>query len=117
MNILMIINDPPYGTEKAYNALRLANQLLKKGSGIEVNIFLLADAVFCGMANQKTPDGYYNIGRMIRMFLAKKGKVKACGTCMDGRGITEELLQKGVERSTMEELAQLTMEADKLITF
>ena len=25
--ILIIINDAPYGTEKAYNALRLANQL------------------------------------------------------------------------------------------
>lgn len=117
MNILIIINDPPYGTEKAYNALRLANQLLKKSPENEVNIFLLADAVICGMADQKTPDGYYNIGRMMRMFISKKGKVKACGTCMEARGITEPILLKGVERSTMEELAQLTMEAEKLITF
>lgn len=117
MNILIIINDPPYGTEKAYNALRLANQLLKNQPETEVNIFLMADAVICGLANQKTPDGYYNIGRMLRVFLAKKGNVKACGTCMDARGIAEELLQKGVERSTMDELAQWTMAADKVITF
>lgn len=117
MNILIIINDPSYGTEKAYNAFRLANQLLKKSPEIEVNIFLLADAVTCGMAEQKTPDGYYNIGRMTRMFLSKKGKVKACGTCMDARGITEQLLLKGVERSTLDEFAQWTMEADKTITF
>jgi MFS family permease len=70
-----------------------------------------------GLANQKTPDGYYNIGRMLKVFLAKKGNVKACGTCMDARGIAEELLQKGVERSTMGELAQWTMAADKVITF
>lgn len=76
MNILIIINDAPYGTEKAYNALRMANQLLKDHPGTEVNIFLLADAVTCGIANQKTPDGYYNIGRMIKLFVVKGGKVK-----------------------------------------
>lgn len=117
MNILIIINDPPYGTEKAYNALRLANQLMKNQPETEVNIFLMADAAVCGLANQKTPDGYYNIERMLRVFLAKKGNVKACGTCMDARGVAQELLQKGVERSTMDELAQWTMAADKIITF
>jgi uncharacterized protein involved in oxidation of intracellular sulfur len=29
MKILIIINDAPYGTEKAYNALRIANQINK----------------------------------------------------------------------------------------
>lgn len=29
MSTLIIVNDAPYGTEKAYNALRLANQLAK----------------------------------------------------------------------------------------
>ncbi len=117
MTILIIINDPPYGTEKAYNAFRLANQLLKDHPGTEVNIFLLADAVICGLANQKTPEGYYNVGRMIKLFLAKRGKIKTCGTCMDARGISEQLLQNGVERGTMGELAQWTIEADKVITF
>jgi len=117
MSILIIINDPSYGTEKAYNTFRLANQLLRKSPEIEVNVFLLADAVICGIANQKTPDGYYNIARMIRMFLSKKGRLKAYGTCIEARGITEEHMQKGVQRSTMEELAQWTIEADKIITF
>lgn len=30
MNILIIINDAPYGTEKAYNALRMAMTLCDK---------------------------------------------------------------------------------------
>ena len=48
-NILIIINDAPYGTEKAYNALRMAMTLQKEhGENVAVKIFLLADAVFCG---------------------------------------------------------------------
>ena len=117
MKILIIINDAPYGTEKAYNALRLANQLLKDNPGTEVNIFMLADAVSCGVAGQKTPDGYYNIGRMVKLLTAKGGKVKACGTCMDARGMSEGMMQEGVQHSNMTEFAQWTMEADKVITF
>ena len=98
MNILIIINDSPYGTEKAYNAFRLANQLLKDYPKIEVNIFLLADSVICGIQDQKTPDGYYNIGRMIKLFHTKGGKIKACGSCMDARGLQTEMLQKGVQK-------------------
>ena len=30
MKVLIIINDAPYGTEKAYNALRVAMQLQKE---------------------------------------------------------------------------------------
>jgi len=36
MNTLIIINDAPYGTEKAYNALRIANQLLRDIENITV---------------------------------------------------------------------------------
>lgn len=60
MKLLILINDAPYGTEKAYNALRLANQLGKDHENTEVQIFLMADAVFCALPGQKTPNGYYN---------------------------------------------------------
>lgn len=117
MNILFIINDAPYGTEKAYNALRLANQMLRSHPETTINIFLLADAVFCGLDNQKTPDGYYNIGRMMRAFVSKGGRVKSCGGCMEARGISEEQLKEGIAKSNMEEFAQWGLEADKVITF
>ena len=38
---LLIVNDPPYGTERAYNALRLACALLER-EGESVQIFLSA---------------------------------------------------------------------------
>ena len=34
--VLILINDAPYGTEKAYNALRLAMQIQKDYEGTDV---------------------------------------------------------------------------------
>ncbi len=70
---LFIINDAPYGNERPYNALRLAHNLLKR-DGVEVRVFLIGDGVLCASKGQKTPDGYYNIERMIKA-LASRGKV------------------------------------------
>lgn len=117
MNILLIINDPPYGTEKAYNALRLAMALSKDVEGIDLKIFLMADAVAGALSGQNTPNGYYNIGRMLRMVIAKGAEVALCGTCMDARGIAEEACVEGTRRGSMPELAQWTAAADKVIVF
>lgn len=117
MSILILINDAPYGTEKAYNALRLAMALQKDQPTVQVNVFLMADAVSCGIPNQNTPQGYYNIERMLKSVLAKVGKVKACGTCLDARGIRNIQLIEGVQISNMSELAEWSVEADKVFTF
>jgi len=66
MKYLIIINDAPYGTEKAYNAFRLAMQIQKDFPEDEVRIFLMADAATCALSNQNTPNGYYNIERMLK---------------------------------------------------
>ena len=115
--ILIIINDAPYGTEKAFNALRMAMTLQKEHSEVRMNIFLLADAVFCGLPNQKTPDGYYNIERMLKSVLLKGGEVKSCGGCSEARGIDKIDFIKGVQLSNMKEFAQWTVDADKVLTF
>jgi uncharacterized protein involved in oxidation of intracellular sulfur len=70
---LFIINNAPYGDERPYNALRLAMNLAKRDD-TQVKVFLTADGVTCARKGQKTPDGYYNIERMIK-FMATKGKV------------------------------------------
>lgn len=116
--ILIIINDAPYGTEKAYNALRMAMTLQKNhGLDVQVNVFLLADAAFCGLPKQKTPDGFYNIERMLRSVISKGGSVKSCGGCAKARGIDELPFIEGVELSNMNEFAQWTVDADKVLTF
>lgn len=116
--ILIIINDAPYGSEKAYNALRMAMTLQKEhGEKVEVKIFLLADAVFCGLPGQKTPDGYYNIERMLKSVINRGGEVKSCGGCSEARGIAGLPFIEGVKLSNMKEFAQWTVECDKVLTF
>ncbi|MBS0382142.1 MAG: DsrE family protein [Proteobacteria bacterium] len=114
MKTLIIINDPPYGTERVYNGLRLAHALIKHDH--DVTVFLMADAVSAAKAGQKTPDGYYNIERMLRK-VVQKGKVLLCGTCLDTRGLQEGDLLEGSARSSMDELASQTALADKVLVF
>jgi uncharacterized protein involved in oxidation of intracellular sulfur len=117
MKILFLINDAPYGTEKVYNALRLVMAVQKEPSEVEVLVFLMADAVTSALKAQNTPQGYYNVERMLKGILSKKGKVKLCGSCVDARGLRELSLVDGVEIGTMSELAQWTVESDKVLTF
>jgi len=116
MTTLFIVNDPPYGTERAYNALRLAHALIKRDPDAEVTVFLMADAVAGARKGQQTPDGYYNIERMLKR-VAVKGRVLLCGTCMDARGIGEAEVLEGANRSTMDELAEITATADRVLIF
>lgn len=108
MHYLIIVNDPPYGTGRCYNALRLAHALVKKDPGTEVTVFLMADAVAAANANQRTPDGYYNVERMLKRVLVGNGKVVLCGTCMDARGLLDGEIILGASRSTMDALAAET---------
>ena len=117
MKILFIINDAPYGTEKAYNALRIANQLNKEHPDAEVRIFLLADAANCAIANQTTPSGYYNIERMLKLSLNKGAKVKICGSCAEARGLKNIPLVEGAEISTLADLTNWVVDSDKVLTF
>lgn len=75
MKYLFIINDGPYGTEKAYNALRLAMSLQKEVNA-DVSVSLIGDGVVNAIAGQNTPNGFYNIERMLKAVLSKQGKVK-----------------------------------------
>ncbi len=74
--VLMVINDAPYGSEKAYNAIRLASALQARGHA--VRIFLMADAVYCALPGQEPPQGYYNISEMLLRVLSGRGRVAAC---------------------------------------
>jgi uncharacterized protein involved in oxidation of intracellular sulfur len=117
MNILIILNDPPYGTERSYNGLRLAHSLKKNAPEAGITIFLMADAVLCAKAGQKTPEGFYNIEKMVRRVVSGGGRVLLCGTCMDARGIAETDLTEGATRSTMDALSAATLEADRVMVF
>lgn len=77
----------------------------------------MADAANCAIANQNTPNGYYNIERMIKSVLTKGGKVKICGSCAESRGLKTAQLIEGTEISTLAELTKWVVDSDKVITF
>jgi uncharacterized protein involved in oxidation of intracellular sulfur len=113
---LFILNDPPYGTERSYNALRLAGSLAKR-EGEQVKLFLLGDAAACAKAHQKVPQGYYNLEVMLKGPLRQGAEIGVCGTCMDARGLVDTELTEGVKRSTLDELTHWTQWADKILVF
>ena len=112
---LFILNDPPYGSERSYNGLRLAGALAR-AEGEEVRLFLMGDAASCAKAGQKVPEGFYSIQLMLGK-VARSGSVGVCGTCMDARGIADAELAEGTHRGTLAELADWTRWADKVLVF
>ena len=116
MDALFIINDPPYGTERAYNALRLAYSPVQR-DGEQVRVFLIGDAAACAKRGQRTPNGYYNLERMLSAIARRGGQVGVCGSCMDARGMDDQELVEGAHRSNMDELTDWTLAADRVLTF
>jgi uncharacterized protein involved in oxidation of intracellular sulfur len=117
MRILMVLNDPPYGTERTYNGLRLAHNLLRTTEGAEVTVFLMGDAAAAARSGQQTPNGYYNLERMLKGILTQGGTVLLCGSCMDARGLREADVVQGTQRSSLDELTRLTAAAEKVLVF
>jgi len=116
MQILIVIHDSPYGSERPYQALRLADALLQIEDDVELTVYLTADAVSCAKQGQSTPDGYYNVARMLKPIL-RKGSVMACRTCMEARGFESSDLIQGVVGTRLGDLAQLVLEADKVLVY
>lgn len=116
MKTLFILNEAPYGSERTYNGLRLAGALAKR-EGREVRVFLMGDAVVAAHVHQKVPQGYYNTEVMLGNVVRHGGQIGACGTCMDARGLTVEELAEGSHRGTLDELADWSEWADRVLVF
>ena len=82
-----------------------------------MKVFLIGDAASCAKANQRVPQGYYNVGVMLRGANRHGAEVGVCGTCMDARGITDGELAEGTKRSSLEQLTDWTSWADKALVF
>lgn len=113
---LFILNDPPYGTERSYNALRLAGSL-SKVEGEHVQVFLIGEGATCAHGHQKVPQGHYNIEVMLMAVSKHGGEIGVCSSCMDARGIADADLVEGTKRSSMDELTAWTRDADKVLVF
>ena len=117
MNVLLVVNGPPYGSDGPYNALRLAMTLQREQADVDIRLFLLGDGVTCALSGQTTPQGYYNLERMVKAVISKGGQVRVCGSCAETRGMKTLSLIEGAEISTMSQLAQWVSESDKALSF
>ncbi|HHW7570120.1 TPA: DsrE/DsrF/TusD sulfur relay family protein [Mannheimia haemolytica] len=115
--LLFIINSAPYGNETFFSALRLALQIQEQHkANTEIKLFLMSDAVTAGLAKQNPAEGYH-IQQMLEILTAQGANVKLCKTCTNARGITDLPLADGVEIGTLIELADWTIQADKVLNF
>jgi uncharacterized protein involved in oxidation of intracellular sulfur len=115
--LLIIANDAPYGGEKTWNALRLAGAAVYTEIGMQVRVFFMGDSVVAAKRGQVTPEGYYNLKKMISDLVTKGVEVKTCGTCIKARGLRDEDLVAGVQRGTMMILASWVKESDRVVSF
>jgi uncharacterized protein involved in oxidation of intracellular sulfur len=113
---LFILNDSPYGTERTFNGLRLAGALSKR-EGEHVRVFLIGDGASAAKRGQHVPSGYYNVETMLHTVAKHGGEIGVCGTCMEARGIMEAELVEGTNKSTLEQLADWTQAAERVLVF
>lgn len=113
---LFILNGPPYGNEQSFNGLRLADSLARR-EGNELKVFLIGDAGACAKRGQKVPHGFYNIELMLHPIARHQGEIGVCASCMDAHGISDAELVEGCHRSSLEELTDWTLWADKVLVF
>lgn len=115
--LTIIINDGAYGSEKPWNALRLALACTTEALKVDVNILLMGDAVTIAKKGQKPPEGFFNLEKMLVELIVRGARISVCGTCMNSRGLTQEDLIQGVEKGTMVGLAKWIKEGHMLLSF
>ena len=82
-----------------------------------MRVFLIGDAVTCAKRGQKVPQGFYNLELMLHPILRSQGQIGDCGSGMDARGLTNDELVEGCHRSSLQELTNWTLWADKVSVF
>jgi uncharacterized protein involved in oxidation of intracellular sulfur len=117
VKITIVLNDAPYGSEKAFNALRLALFLQRQEKDLDLRIFLLQDAPYCALPGQAPPAGFYNVEEMIKRAIEGGAMVEACGACAGARGLKGLQLIEGVKITSTRRLAEWCADSDNVFTF
>ena len=108
----IIIGDGPYTKERPFTMLRFAYTALLEDH--KINIFLVEDGILAGKKNQD-PTAYDNVGKWMKDVISEGANVKACGVCMKARGLTDDDLIEGIQKTTMNSLVEMCVEADNVI--
>jgi uncharacterized protein involved in oxidation of intracellular sulfur len=115
--ITIILQTPPYGDERIWNALRLARALISAVIKMKVNIFFTGDAVVAAKKGQTPPTGFYNLEKMLKDLIEHGVEVVTCRTCVAARGLTGELIEGVRNGTTVGNLAKWVKESDKVLSY
>jgi len=117
MKTLIVLNRNPYdGTDVTWNALRLGDKILEKGS--ELRIFLMNDSIDLAKEGVTPSEGYFNLTEILQELMEKGVHVKVCGTCMARCGIHKNKpLINGAPEAKMPELAEWVLDSDRVVSF
>ncbi len=113
--VAIVLQDAPYGNEKSWNALRLAEAMLT--GGMHVRIFLYGDSVLVAKKDQAPPKGFYNIGEMLAKLVHKGAEVVSCYTCTKARGLGQEDFIDGARVGKTLDLARWVKDSDNVLVF
>ena len=114
-NLLIILSDTPFQSERVDHALNIADVTLDKGH--EVSIFLLMDGVYNMMKTQNgIPFKLIPINEKLRGLLEKGAKIDCCRLCKKLRGLIESVTLNGIPASGISFLNEAIMEADSIIS-
>ena len=115
--ILIIIHAAPHGSERCLSGLRVATALAPHATEeVQLRIFLMSDASFVGLPNQQDGNGS-GLQAMVEQLVDSGVTIRLCRTCALARGLADLPLIKGLEIGTLPELANWTLDADKVLTF
>ena len=106
------IGSGQYTQERPYTLLRFAYTALLEGH--KINIFLVEDGIWVGKKGQD-PSTYDNVSKWLTDVIAEGAKVLVCGVCMKARGMSEEELLSGCNKTTMNGFLDMCVEADNII--
>jgi uncharacterized protein involved in oxidation of intracellular sulfur len=116
MEYLFILNDSPHTSQRTYNGLRLAVSVSRSAEN-RVRAFLFGDGVIAGLGQPAPLNAFYNTQELLNQLAQRGAEIGACKTCLEQRGISDEMLLPVVKRRTLDDLTVWTDEAEKVLVF
>ena len=104
LGIVVYSNDP----ETVWNAFRFANFALAMGDGVKA--FLMGK----GVEVESLDADKFKVSEQLQTFLDSGGKLFACGTCLDIRGLS---VPETFKVSTLKDMLDIVRDSDRLLTF
>ena len=111
----IIINEAPYGKERAYTGLRFARMCVFEGH--KTNVFLMENGVYVAKKGQKTSSNQPYLCEYLDELVKDGVEVKVSVVCVQARGLNENDLIAGAKIVTLNELVEWTTNSDKIMVF